>query len=271
MSATLSTARNGSPPSPPVSARGPRIPYRWLARPQLATLLAVAALWELLGRLLGLRWLPPATSIGAAWWDLATDGSFLELGSTARTLAIGLALTFAAAALGSALLSWSRVLEEAAEPFVNAALATPTVALVPLYIMIWGFKDGTRVATVISFALFPVLVTWGQALKNTPGDLVEMGRAFAAGRVARLRRIVIPAAAPMILTGVRLGVVQGIKGVVTAEVLVGIIGIGRLLQDYTYDLPHLYAVVLTMVLLSVAAYLCLFSLEERLTRRTQGG
>jgi ABC-type nitrate/sulfonate/bicarbonate transport system permease component len=242
-----------------------------VARPQLATLLGVAVVWEVLGRLLELRWLPPVTSIAVAWWDLVADGSFLELGSTVQTLALGLAVTYVAAALGSALLSWSSVLEEAAEPFVNAALATPTVALVPVYIMIWGFKDGTRVATVNSFALVPVLVTWLQALKKIPDDLVEMGRAFTAGRAARLRRIVIPAAAPMILTGVRLGVVQGIKGVVTAEVLVGIIGIGRLLQDYTYDLPHLYAVVLTMLGASVIAYLGLFALEERLTRRTQGG
>jgi ABC-type nitrate/sulfonate/bicarbonate transport system permease component len=271
VSTTLSTTPDVAAPPPALVARRRRNPLRWVARPQLATLLGVAVVWEVLGRLLELRWLPPVTSIAVAWWDLVADGSFLELGSTVQTLALGLAVTYVAAALGSALLSWSSVLEEAAEPFVNAALATPTVALVPVYIMIWGFKDGTRVATVISFALFPVLVTWLQALKKIPDDLVEMGRAFTAGRAARLRRIVIPAAAPMILTGVRLGVVQGIKGVVTAEVLVGIIGIGRLLQDYTYDLPHLYAVVLTMLGASVIAYLGLFALEERLTRRTQGG
>lgn len=247
------------------SARG------WLTAPQVITPVVSVALWELAGRSLTGNWFPPASSVGAAWWALAREGAFLSLTSTGRTLGVGLVITFVVAGVLTVLLSASRVLEDAAEPFVNAALATPTIALIPVYIMIWGFKDGTRIATVVSFALFPVVVTWVQAVKDTPQDLLEMATAFTAGRLSRVRRVVLPSAAPLLVTGVRIGVMQGIKGVVSAEVLVGIIGVGRLLQDYAYNMPRLYAVVVTLLAVSIAAYLLLFTIDQRVSRRSSDG
>lgn len=239
--------------------------------PRTISLLLLFIVWESAARVVAPRWLPPLTEVVVSGWRLLLDGRFVILDTTVQTLLIGLFVSFVVAAGLALALAKSRFLEETAEPFINAALATPTVALIPVYLLLWGFKDTTRVVTVISFALFPIVVTWIEALKQAPEPLLEMAHAFTAGPVRRLVTITLPAAAPMLLTGVRIGVVQGIKGVVSAEVIIGVIGIGQLLQESAFKLPQLYAVVSVLLILSVLVYLGLMQLEARLARRSQVG
>lgn len=239
--------------------------------PQAVTLALLLSIWEVSARTVRPTWLPPFSSVARSGWKLARDGRFLELSSTTRTLLIGVAVVVVVAAVLAFAIATSRLVEEALEPFVNAALATPTVALIPAFVLLWGFGDGTRVATVISFALFPVVVTWAEGIKQAPSHLLEMARAFTASPRKRIISVVLPAAAPMILTGLRIGIVQGIKGVVSAEVLIGVIGIGRLLEESRFILSQLYAIVSVLLILSVVVYLGLIRIEERLARRTTVG
>jgi len=237
--------------------------------PQVFTLAATAALWEGVARLGAPAWLPPVSAVGAAWWNLVLSGQFFSLRNTAVTLAVGLAVVFAAAALLAILMSVSSLAEDALTPYLNAALSIPHVALVPVLILLWGLSDVTRVATVISFALAPLVAQWAAAAKDLPRGLLEMARSFDAGPARRLVSVILRAAAPMLLTGVRIAVVQGIKGVVSAEILIGVIGIGRLLQNatLTFDLASLYAVILTLLVLSIAVYFILEAVERRASRR----
>jgi len=238
--------------------------------PQPLSAAAVVAGWELAARLLHPAWLPPASAVAVDFWQLIRSGQLLLLGSTVRTLALGLLIVFAAGALLSLLVGLSRVMDEALAPFFNAALSIPTIALVPVFILLWGLSDATRVATVVSFALVPLVVTWAVAARDLPGQLLEMARSFGASPAQRLRFVILPAGAPVLIVGVRIAVVQGIKGVVSAEILIGVIGIGQLLQQatLTFDLARLYALILTLVFLSVISYLLLDALERRTSRRT---
>jgi len=239
--------------------------------PQAATLLLLMGVWELAARTVQPTWLPRFSAVARSGWKLAVDGRFLELASTGRTLLVGMAVVIVVAGLLAFAIASSRLVEQALEPYVNAALATPTVALIPVFVLLWGFGDATRVATVISFSLFPVVVTWAEGIKQAPAHLIEMARAFTAGPRKRIVSVVLPAAAPLIITGLRIGVVQGIKGVVSAEILIGVIGIGRLLEESRFILPQLYAIVTVLLGISVVVYLALIGVEERLARRTTVG
>ena len=239
--------------------------------PQLVSFVSLLLVWELAAIIFDPRWLPRVSEVAVSGWNLLLSGRLVILSSTAQTFAIGIVITFVAAGVIALVLAASELMEDAAEPFVNAALATPTVALIPVYILIWGFGDTTRVATVISFALFPVVVTWVEALRQAPANLLEMANAFTASPLRQLRSVTLPSAAPLLVTGVRIGAVQGVKGVVSAEVLIGVIGIGQLLQESTYILPQLYAIVSILILLSIALYLVLSGVESRASRRTQAG
>lgn len=239
------------------------------SHPQPFTLAGAATVWETVAVIARPSWLPTPDAVTRAWWDLASSGQLGELGSTLRTLAVGLAIVFIAGAILALAVGMSSLIRDALSPFLSVGLAIPTTALIPVYILFWGLSDPTRVATVVSFALVPLVVQWSTAAERPPMDLLEMARSFDASPARRLLSIVLPASAPLLLTGVRIAVVQAIKGVVSAEILIGVIGIGKLLEAaiVTFDLAHLYAVIMSLAAVTFALYLALERLERRATQR----
>jgi ABC-type nitrate/sulfonate/bicarbonate transport system permease component len=245
---------------------------RWaFARyPQPLTLVGALVLWEVAAVAVRPVWLPQPAAVAGAWWQLVSAGRFADLTSTVRTLIIGLALVFSLGTVIAVAIGTSAMARDVLSPYLGAGLAVPTTALIPVYILVWGLSDPTRVATVVSFGLVPLVVQWSAAAKARPSDLLEMARSFDASPLRRLWSIVLPASAPVLLTGVRIAVVQGIKGVVSAEILIGVIGIGKLLQEaiVSFDLPDLYAVIVTLAAVTFALYLVLERLERRAARRS---
>jgi ABC-type nitrate/sulfonate/bicarbonate transport system permease component len=242
-----------------------RVAASW---PQALTAAAVLAAWEIVASTSRPYWLPNVQRVASSWWDLASSGAFRIATTSLQTLGIGLAIVFVLGGILAALLANVRLLDEALSPLINAAMSTPLVALVPVFVLIWGYSATTRVVAVVSFALFPLVLQWVVALKGVPADLQEMAHSFAAGRIRRARTIVLPATAPLLLNGARLAVVQAIKGLVTAEMIIGVVGIGKLVVTAadTFDMPQLFAVILTIVAASILSYLVLSTAEGRASR-----
>lgn len=212
-------------------------------------------------------WLPAELSVGRELWDLVTGGSLAQLDTTASTLGLGLLVTFAIAAVTAAVMASSEVAEKALLPFVNGFLATPHTALIPVFTFIWGHGEITRVLATVAFALSPVILTWESAIKSYPIDLVEMASSFGAGQASTARYVRLPSAAAPLVAGVRIGVVQGIKGVVTAEVIIGVVGVGQLITQasQTFDIARLYAIVVVIIFISLVSYAVLSAIENRMT------
>jgi ABC-type nitrate/sulfonate/bicarbonate transport system permease component len=245
-----------------------RVTRTVVRRVDLATGIGALLAWYLGAALWHPQWLPTLPSVARALWKMITDGSLSVLGATGVTLLAGLGITFAVAAVLSPLMASSHIAEQSLLPFVNGFLAVPHIALIPMFAFIWGNGETTRIVTTVSFALSPVILTWAAALKTVPADLMEMASSFEAGRTARARYVRIPVAAAPLLAGVRIGVVQAIKGVVTAEVIIGVVGIGKLVTtaSHTFRIDQLYAIVLVIICCSIAAYLLLTFIENRMTR-----
>jgi ABC-type nitrate/sulfonate/bicarbonate transport system permease component len=236
--------------------------------PQALTAAAVLAAWEIVASTSRPYWLPNVQRVSSSWWDLASSGAFRVATTSLQTLGIGLLIVFVLGGILAGLLANVRLLDDALSPLINAAMSTPLVALVPVFVLIWGYSSTTRVIAVVSFALFPLVLQWIVALKGVPADLQEMAQSFEGGRVRRVRTIVLPAVAPLLLNGARLAVVQAIKGLVTAEMIIGVIGVGKLIVTAadTFDMPQLYAVILTIVAASIVSYLVLSTAETRASR-----
>jgi ABC-type nitrate/sulfonate/bicarbonate transport system permease component len=236
--------------------------------PQALTAAAVLGAWEIAAVVTKPYWLPSVQSVVSSWWKLAGSGAFRGGTTSLRTLGIGLLVVLVLGAVLAGLLARFRLLDDALSPLINAAMSTPIVALVPVFVLVWGYSDTTRVIAVVSFALFPLVLQWVVALRDVPADLSEMSRSFAASRRAYVRTIVLPAVAPLLLNGVRLAVVQAIKGLITAEIIIGVVGMGKLIvtASDTFDMPQLYAVVLTVIAVSVVSYVALSTIEQRASR-----
>ncbi len=237
-------------------------------RADVVSALAVLLAWIVISEVWHPMWLPTVPSVLRELWELVQGGAFAFLGETGLTLLIGLLVSFVIAGAIASIMAASPTVEEALLPFVNAFLATPHIALIPVFTFIWGNGEITRIVTTVSFALSPVILTWVAALKAAQPDHLEMGSAFGAGALARTRFIRLPAAVSPMIAGVRIGVMQGIKGVVSAEVIIGVVGIGKLVTtaSHTFNMAQLYAVVLLIIALSVLVYVLLTRIEQSVTR-----
>ena len=113
----------------------------------------------------------------------------------------------------------------------NAFYAIPRIALVPLVILWAGLGLAGKVSILVSIAIFPVIISTFAGIRDVRGSLIEIGRAYAATPTQIFFKIVLPAAVPFVMTGIRLAVGLGIIGIVVGEFFTALSGLGLHSQD----------------------------------------
>jgi NitT/TauT family transport system permease protein len=130
-----------------------------------------------------------------------------------------------------------------------ALYIAPNLVLLPVMIIWLGIGMASKVAVVFLGAFFPIIVNTMAGMRETDPKLVTAARAFGASRLAIFRSILIPAALPSFLMGIRLGVGRGVLGVVVGELYASQAGIGYQLVTYgsamRVDLLLVYALVVS--------------------------
>lgn len=239
------------------------------ALPVALALLGLAVAVELVGRLDISLFLPPVSAIVAVWATMVRDGSLLPtLLRSLRALAFGYAAAAAAGVVLGLLFGRYRALGRVFDPYVNVMMSAPLVALVPVLITIFGISDTVVVVTVFLFAFFVVLVNARTGLQSADPSLVEMARSFGARELQIFRHIYLPAALPSVMVGLELGAVTAVKGLVVGEMLVALVGVGELLAKYAnvFMITHLYAVILTILVLALASSYAVQVVDRLLVR-----
>src|SRR5690606_31325424 len=102
--------------------------------------------------------------------------------------------------------------------WVNAFLSAPLSALVPIFMILFGLGTPTVIVTVFMFAVFIIILDARAGVQSISPSLLEMSRSFGASRFERAK-IIMLAALPEILAGIRLGMIRGVKGVVIGQLL----------------------------------------------------
>jgi NitT/TauT family transport system permease protein len=233
--------------------------------PQVAALLVWLVIWEIVGRLDLLLLFPPFSEVLAAIGDVVTTPSFaaaarLTLGCYFAGLALAIVVGIA---LGLLMGLW-RPADRLLDMWVNVFLAAPLSALVPVIMILLGMGAPTVIATVFMFAVWIIALDTRAGVLHVSPSLIEMSVSFGASRW-KLLKIVLLAALPEILAGIRLGVVRGVKGVVIGQLLVSIIGVGALFTMYSNNflMAHFWA----LIVILFAFALALAELVERLEAR----
>lgn len=221
-----------------------RVEAIWLP---LVSLSVGFALWELAGQMDVSRAIPPFSGVVSAIVEVWGREQFQEaLISSAKSVAIGFPLAVSTGIVIGMLMGRFRVVEWMFEIYVNAFLSMPLVALVPVIVLIFGLDRSSIVAVILLYVFFVVVVNSFSAVRAVDASLLEMGRAFGANEFQTLTRIALPAALPLILTGVRIAAGRAVKGVIIAEQIIGLVGLGGLVQRYggAFLVEDLYAVIL---------------------------
>jgi sulfonate transport system permease protein len=159
------------------------------------------------------------------------DQLWLNIGASIQRVALGYFFgTLIALALGSAA-GLNRIVNRLVTPLLQAIRAVPSLAWVPLLIIWIGIGEGSKLTLIGIGAFFPVFTTVVSGINNVDRHLVEVGRAYGLKRWAIIKGIYLPAAAPQIFSGLRLGLAQSWLFLVAAELIASAKGLGFLLID----------------------------------------
>ena len=189
--------------------------------------------------------------------------------TTLSEVLLGLTVGGIAGLLTGILLARSRLAARMLSPYIVAAQATPILALAPLIALWFGTGLWSRVLICALICFFPVAVGTMVGIRSVDPKLIELGRSFRASRRQRLTRIEVPSALPQILGSLRIGVTLAVVGAIVAEWAGGDSGLGVLInlaRGSMFDIPLMFATLMTIGLMGVALYLIVVAIERRLVR-----
>jgi NitT/TauT family transport system permease protein len=236
---------------------------KWGVR--LLATLGFLALWEAVALWKGPTWTPSVDAILSAMVDVFTQGYYLTLLESLETMFVGFLLTLLIGIPVGVLIGVSRVADDLVTPWVMTLFSSPKEALLPLLIILFGVGFEYRVSIVVLFALFFVVINTAAGVQYADKQLLETARAFCTPRLRFATRVLLPAAAPFIVAGIRLGLGMAFKAMIIAELWIST-GTGGLIKQTgaNRQLDLFYAITWLLVSLAIAIYLTLVWLEERL-------
>ena len=148
--------------------------------------------------------------------------------------------------------------------WVSIFSSAPLSALVPVLMILFGFGEKTIVAAVFLFAIWIIVLDTRAGVRHISPSLIEMAKSYGATRRALYVKIILWAALPEILAGIRLGLIRGVKGVVIGQLLVAIVGYGALFETFSRNFRMAEFWALTIILFA-------FALLDRRTDRAARG
>jgi NitT/TauT family transport system permease protein len=173
--------------------------------------------------------------------------------------AVGLAVGY--------VLARSRLVDLVLSPYLVAAQSTPVLALAPLLVLWFGTGLPSKVVICGLIVFFPVAVSTLVGLRSVDPRLLELARSLRASRRQRLTTIEIPAALPAVMGGIRIGVTLAVVGAIVGEWVGAERGLGVLINEARgslFDIPLLFAALLTVAIIGIILYALTVLAERRL-------
>ncbi len=238
--------------------------------PVAAALVVGVLAWKLIVVVSGLPpfVLPPPESVGARLVKAVSEGTLQpHLGATLVEIVLGFAVGAGLALVAGYALARSPLVERFLSPYLVAAQATPILALAPLVALWFGPGLEGKVVICALIVFFPVAVATMVGVRSVDAGLLELGRSLRATRWQVLTTLEVPAALPIVLGGMRVGVTLAVVGAIVAEWAGAREGLGvlvNLARGSLFDVPLMFATLVTIAALGVALYTLVVLIERRL-------
>jgi NitT/TauT family transport system permease protein/taurine transport system permease protein len=231
-------------------------------------ILIVLGLWEAVRRfnLVGPLLLASPSEIGAALFK-----SWLEYAAALRLTAteIVVALAFAwTLGIGTGTIAGLRpFLGSTAGPLLSSLFAVPIISWYPLFMVWFGIGVSSKIAYAIVSGFFPIAINTMNGIRALDHQYILLGRAIGCSRRQIIFRILLPMAMPSIVSGLRIGTALVVIGVIVAEMLASLGGIGYLISYYRsiYATAHVYLGILFALGCALFANWGLSIIERRFT------
>jgi ABC-type nitrate/sulfonate/bicarbonate transport system permease component len=229
---------------------------------------AVLAVFELLARadVISSRHFPPPSDIASALADRVGTGEFwTAVGDTMQGWAIGLAVAAAIAIPVGIVIGSSGMLYRSVRAVIEFLRPIPSVALIPLAVLIWGSGLESKVFLAAFASTWPLLMQTLYGVQDVDPVATDTARSFGLSRPQRLLHVTLPSAVPYIATGVRISAAVALILAVTAELVIGAPGLGAQINVARQsDNPDvMYALIVVTGLLGWGVNVLFTALERR--------
>jgi sulfonate transport system permease protein len=253
--------------------RGRALSRRRALALRVLSVLTLLALWSLasgvvvVGKLFNPIFLPGPWTVVGAIAALAVKGQLWgHVAATLERVCVGF-VTGAALALGLGLLAGQlRAVRNLVEPVVELLRPVPPLAMLPLFIVWLGIGEVSKIGFITYATFFPMFVTTVHAVRQIDPVLLRAARSLGARPAQLFVRVILPAALPEILTGMRLGIALSFFVIVISEFIGAEQGLGYLINDGRnfFLVPQMLGAAVLLGLLGYAGN----ALVRRIERRT---
>jgi nitrate/nitrite transport system permease protein len=264
-------AATGLASAPPAAAPA-RPPSRLLPRarqalgvllPPLALLAALLLLWEWAASGPAAT-LPPPSAVWATSYELITrpfydrggldKGLGLHLAASLERVALGFTLSAAVGVALGMLVGSSRLALRALDPLFQVLRTVPPLAWLPLSLAAFREAQPSAIFVIFITAVWPIIINTAVGVRNVPADYRNVARVLRLSAPDWFLRIVVPAAAPYIFTGLRIGVGLSWLAIIAAEMLIGGVGIGFFVWD-AWNSSNLSDIIVALVYIGAVGFL----------------
>ena len=230
--------------------------------PPLVVITLALVLWELLCRKAGAT-LPPPSRVVKDTWELIVDpffdrggidrGLFWHLSASLQRVALGYALASVGGVALGTLVGQSVWAMRGLDPLFQVLRTVPPLAWLPLSLA--AFRDGQPSAIFVIFitAIWPIIINTAVGIRNIPQDYRNIAKVLRLDHFEFFWKIMIPAAAPYIFTGLRIGIGLSWLAIVAAEMLIGGVGIGFFIWD-AWNSSHISEIILALVYVGIVGF-----------------
>ena len=244
-----------------IAALSQRLAAR-LVPPIVVIALALGA-WEIVCRKAGAT-LPPPSRVVQDTWELIVDpffirggidrGLFWHLSASLQRVALGYALASVAGVALGALVGQSVWAMRGLDPIFQVLRTVPPLAWLPLSLA--AFRDGQPSAIFVIFitAIWPIIINTAVGIRNIPQDYRNVAQVLRLNHLEFFWKIMVPAAAPYIFTGLRIGIGLSWLAIVAAEMLIGGVGIGFFIWD-AWNSSHISEIILALSYVGIVGFM----------------
>jgi NitT/TauT family transport system permease protein len=240
-----------------------------LVRPVVVIALFLAV-WELAPRigLVDNVFLPPFSQVVDAWFTLLGNGQLWEHVSASLSRAIaGFALAILVSIPLGVAIGWYRPVADFLNPILELFRNTAALALLPVFILILGIGETSKVALVVYASSFPILLNTISGVRTVDPLLIKSARSLGLSPIRLFQKVILPAAVPTIFTGLRMAAASSILVLIAAEMVGAKAGLGYLItaSQLNFQIPNMYAGIVTIALVGVVFNGILVAIEARLS------
>jgi len=226
-------------------------------------------LWEVVGRYIVTNPIlfSPLSKVLEVGWKLAVTGELARhFGVSALEFALGFLLSAVVGIAVGFMMATSRRTQDILDPWVSFFYSSPLVALMPFFLLIFGVGLASKVAIVFVIAVFPILLNAFVGIRAADPHLLEVAKAFNCTRQQVFVKILLPAALPYVIVGLRLGIGRALTGVVVGELFASRAGVGYLITaaGQSFDTATVFLGVLIFSIMGVILMEALKWLENSL-------